>query len=278
MIRRALERKGPFGDLIRGDVLIPDGPPPRAAVLVVHGFKGFKDWGFFPHLRDRLACAGFATVAFNFSLNGIGDRPDELTELDAFGRNTLGRELDELCWMIEAVSDGDVLSFPPRALGLVGHSRGGALAILAAREEHRRVQALVTWAALARFDRWSEETRDEWRANGRVFVLDGRTGRHLPLDVTLLENFEANRDRLDVTAAAAAVRAPWLVLHGDDDLTVPRTEGECLVLASSHARLHRIARADHTFAVSHPFAGPTPQLRDATDATIHHLKAHLGRP
>ena len=32
---------------------------PRPAVVVLHGFKGFKDWGMFPPLADRLARAGF---------------------------------------------------------------------------------------------------------------------------------------------------------------------------------------------------------------------------
>ena len=27
----------------------------RPAVLVLHGFKGFKDWGMFPPLAERLA-------------------------------------------------------------------------------------------------------------------------------------------------------------------------------------------------------------------------------
>jgi len=30
-------------------------PVPVGAVLVVHGFKGFKDWGFFPYLCEAFA-------------------------------------------------------------------------------------------------------------------------------------------------------------------------------------------------------------------------------
>ena len=50
------------------------------AIRQPHGFKGFKDWGFFPHLADRLARAGLVAVSFNFSGSGVG--PDgETSEL-----------------------------------------------------------------------------------------------------------------------------------------------------------------------------------------------------
>ena len=55
------------GEIIRGDVRYAEGPAPRTAIIVVHGFKGYKDWGFFPHLCERLAIAGHAVVSFNFS-------------------------------------------------------------------------------------------------------------------------------------------------------------------------------------------------------------------
>ncbi|NIP96280.1 MAG: lipase family protein, partial [Akkermansiaceae bacterium] len=50
---------------------------------------------------------------------------------------TLSRELDELRWMLEQTAAGDLLPRSPDAVGLVGHSRGGAQAILAAAEDPR---------------------------------------------------------------------------------------------------------------------------------------------
>src|SRR5438477_11920153 len=37
---------------IRGDIDAP--PEARALVMVVHGFKGFKGWGFFPWVAETL--------------------------------------------------------------------------------------------------------------------------------------------------------------------------------------------------------------------------------
>src|ERR687894_562892 len=49
---------------------------PRPAVVIVHGFKGFKDWGMFPHLADRLGLAGFTAISLNMSGSGVDDSGD----------------------------------------------------------------------------------------------------------------------------------------------------------------------------------------------------------
>jgi len=137
------------------------------------------------------------------------------------------------------------------------------------------VAVLATWGAVARLDRWTEETRREWKASGRVYVLDTRTGVHLPLDVALLDDFEANRERLDVLAAARELEVPWLLVHGVEDLTVPVEEGRELARASGRARLVEVEDAGHTFEVDHPFEGPTPALDRALEVTVAHFLQHL---
>jgi pimeloyl-ACP methyl ester carboxylesterase len=274
VIHYTFERKTPAGLTIRGDVRTPDGPPPRSAVLIVHGFKGFKEWGFFPSLAERAAGAGHAAITFNFSGSGV-THFDEVTDLDAFASNTLTRELKELHLVFELIRDGELLPRKPRTVGLVGHSRGGGDAILHA-ASHAGVDALVTWAAVSTFGRWSEETRHEWRERGRVLVLNTRTGRQLPLDVTLLDDYEQNREQLDILLHASLVTAPWLIVHGDNDLTVDVEEARAIARAAHGARLLVIESAGHTFEISHPMGGGgSPQLEEALQATLRHLDAHL---
>src|SRR5687768_17465471 len=57
---------------------------PRPAVVVMHGFKGFKDWGMFPPLAERLAQAGFSAVSFNASGSGV-DESGEFVWPERFG-------------------------------------------------------------------------------------------------------------------------------------------------------------------------------------------------
>jgi len=259
------------GDLVRGDVRRGS---PTSAVVVVHGFKGFKDWGFFPHVADRLAEAGHTVVSFNFSRNGIGEDPMAFTELKKFGANTLSLELDELGLVLRSLRSGALPAPVPERIGLLGHSRGGGQAVLAASEDGR-VDALVTWAAVATFDRCTEEAKRKWRSDGRIWIENQRTGQQMPLDVTLLEDFERNRDRLEIRAAAARIRAPWLIVHGTADETVSPEDGESLLRAAPSAGALRVRGAGHTFEARHPFDGPPPELERAIEGTLAHFRQTL---
>ncbi|MDE2763890.1 MAG: alpha/beta hydrolase [Gemmatimonadota bacterium] len=265
----------PHGDTIRADIRRPARSDPRTAVLVAHGFKGFKDWGFFPYLCERLARDGHLVVSFNFSLNGTGASLVEFTDLEAFGRNTLSRELEDLRWMVDRTRAGEWSGGrPPAALGLLGHSRGGGGGIVAA-AEHTGVSALATWAAVATFHRWGEEHVRDWTTRGVTWIANARTGQRMPLYRTLWDDLRENAARLDVVAAAERVRVPWLVVHGEEDATVPVGEARRLAEAGPAAVLNVIAGSGHTFEAVHPLAGTTPGLEAAVEATLHHFRESL---
>ena len=275
MIERRFGIKLPDGETLHGDVRSPEGAPPPSAVVVAHGFKGFKDWGFFPYLCECLTRDGHTVVSFNFSLNGIGDDPETFTDLEAFGRNTLTREVGEIIRVIQEVREGGIVPVPPARVGLLGHSRGGGGAIVAARDD-ALVDALVTWAAVADFDRFSPEVKEEWRRDGRIYVENARTGQEMPLDLSLLEDYEANRERLDIEAAAGAITGvPWLIVHGEADRSVSVEDARRLAAANPSAALELIPGAGHTFEATHPFRRSTPALDRAIRATGHHLLRYL---
>ena len=75
-------------------------------LIFVHGFKGFKDWGFWPYSGNYFAGKGFFVLSFNFSHNGIGKNLTEFTEHDKFADNTFSLELEELNEIIDALLDG----------------------------------------------------------------------------------------------------------------------------------------------------------------------------
>src|SRR5436305_2044095 len=101
----------------------------RPAVVLCHGFMGFKDWGFFPYVADRLARAGLAVVSFNFSGAGVGDGSDTFEEPERFGHNTYTNELRDLDIVLDALTQG-AFGFQLSAYGLFGHSAGGGIAVL----------------------------------------------------------------------------------------------------------------------------------------------------
>lgn len=246
----------------------------RPAVVIVHGFKGFKDWGMFPPLADRLAQAGFTAVSLNLSGSGVDDR-GEFAWPERFGHNTFSAELADLATALDALAAGRLGTAPPTALGLLGHSRGGGVAVLQAARDSR-VRALVTWAAISMVERWPLSARDQWRAAGKLDVVNQRTGQVLPLYPDVLDDIEQNATgALDIGAAASRIDVAWLILHGSSDPTVALAEAERLSRAQPSARLLALEGAGHTFGAVHPWRGSTPELDIAFRETVGWFSRHL---
>jgi len=262
---------GALGPLLI-DVRTSDRRAPRPTVVVVHGFKGFKDWGMFPPLAERVARAGFTAVTVNLSGSGV-DEHGAFAYPERFGHNTFSAELDDLGRVLAALATGHLGLAPTLEVGLLGHSRGGAIAIHAAAADPR-VRALVTWAPLGSVARWVGRAA-EWRSRGRLDIENSRTGQVLPLYLDALDDLEQNPAIGDITGSAHRVHLPWLILHGTADDSVPVTEAQALAEAAPEARLILLEGAGHTFGAVHPFAGMTPDLAVAFDETVKWFGRHL---
>ncbi len=269
---------GADGGPLRGEVRTAEGGRDRPAVVICHGFKGFKDWGFFPHVALRLARSGITAVTFNFSGSGVGPEGEAFSEPERFSRSTPSGDGRDLAAVWDAAVTG-VLSTdvaPPTSVGVLGHSRGGAAAILhaASRDDCR---AIVTWAAISSYLRWGPRTLALWREHGSLDIVNSRTGEVLPLTLDYLEDLDRNGADLDPATAAGRVSAPWLLVHGGVDETVPVREGKLLLTHASTevARLEIIEAGSHTFGAQHPWGGWTPQLERAVDLTLDWFVRHL---
>jgi len=246
----------------------------RPAVVIVHGFKGFKDWGFFPPLAERLARAGFTAVSFNMSGSGV-DAAGQATLPERFSRNTYGAELADLAIVFNALADGRLGAAPPAAIGLVGHSRGGGIATLFTARD-RRVRALVTWAAIADVVRWHAPEREAWRARGHLDVVNTRTGQVIPLSTAVLDEIESRPESLDIERAAARIEVPWLIIHGAADDAVAVEDAVRLERASGRAstKLLTIPGGNHGFGAGHPWGPPADApIHQVIDATVEWLAA-----
>ena len=247
---------------------------PRPAVAILHGFKGFKDWGMFPPIAERLARASFTAVSFNFSGSGVDDAGD-FTLPERFAHNTFSAELSDTRLVLDALYRGELGVPPPTTTGLIGHSRGGGIAVLHSAQDVR-VRALVTWAAISTVERWGAEEREAWRMTGRTSILNARTGQMLPLYTDVLDDIERNASALHIQSAAAKLRIPWLIVHGQSDESVRLAEAQALIASSGGtARLLQVEAGGHTFGAAHPWRGSTPELEAVFDATLNWLAANL---
>lgn len=248
---------------------------PRPAVILVHGFKGFKDWGFWPPLAQRLARAGFSVVSFNMSGSGV-DAEGNATLGERFSHSTFSADLSDIATVVDALMKGELGLSPPSSLGLVGHSRGGGMSILHTARD-ARVKALVTWAATASTGRWGPETRKRWRAEGFLNVTNSRTGQVLPMFTDLLDDVEQHVDALDIMRAARDITVPWLIVHGCQDETVSFSDAEALLRASGRpaTALAAMDHTGHTFGAAHPWRS-APAAEAVFDRTVEFLAGTLG--
>jgi dienelactone hydrolase len=272
--------QNPSGDTIRGDIhLAGKGKGPFPVLIVCHGFKGFKDWGFFPYLCDRLADAGTAAVRFNFSHAGVGEDLLNFTELDKFAVNTVGKEMEDLRAVLDAVADKSLpesKNFDTGRIGILGHSRGAAATLLVGGRDPR-VKTLLTWAGISTTDRYSEAEKEVWRKSGEIVIHNSRTGQAMPIKGSVLEDLDAHREEYDITAAVKALKVPFLVIHGDEDETVPFYEASLLHDQTPRGlrSLQIVPGGGHTFGAVHPFAGTTEELDEAIRVTLEWVSSRL---
>ena len=244
---------GADGKLIIGDITFDQKNPNTPIVLFVHGFKGFKDWGAHNLVARYFAGNGYRYIKFNLSHSGVpASNPKDVTDLEAFASNTVSKELFDL---------NAVLDFIEKAYGaetkvnLIGHSRGGGLSIIEAAND-LRINKLITWSAISDFSSlWKKGQETEWKKNGKIFVTNARTKEQMPLNVTLLEDFQENAQALNIMDAAKRINIPWLIVQGDDDVNVPFENAQKLADANPNSRLAKIERANHVYGASQPYEG-----------------------
>jgi len=247
-------------------------------VIFCHGYKGFKDWGHWNLVAERFAEEGYDFLKFNFSHNGGTvkqpiDFPDEL----AFANNTYSKELEDIGHILQLVDDGIMKDQTPQhysRIHLIGHSRGGGMAVLAA-AHYQKFQSLTTWAAVADFGERFSFDLNNWKQNGVAHVKNSRTGQRLPHNFSFYQDYITHRDKLDILAAADRIKIPWLIAHGENDEAVEFENARRLYERSPNSRLTKLERTGHTFGGHHPWETsqlPNP-MSDLCDQTINFIKS-----
>jgi dipeptidyl aminopeptidase/acylaminoacyl peptidase len=245
-------------------------------LIFVHGFKGFKDWGFGPYLANYFAEHGYFVLTFNFSHNGTGNS-SEFTELDKFAENTFSLEISELSELIENYKAGFFGEISNKKIGVLGHSRGGAISILTS-SIRTDVNAVAVWSSVAKLDRYSERQKEKWRKTGVFEVQNQRTKQVMRLNVSLLDDIEKNKyDLLNIENSVRYLNKPLFIAHGEQDLAVPISEAEMLYSWSdkTNTEFYKIAATGHTFDMVHPFQGSNEKFEKLLSVTLEFFNNNL---
>jgi uncharacterized protein len=179
----------------------------------------------FPELMDRIANElGFAAMCFTF--RGCGDSPGDFS---------LQGWVDDL----RAAIDHMIAEAQPTGLWLVGSNTGGSLAMCVAADDPR-VRGCALLGPRADFDDWAAQPRkflDHCREVGSV---------RMPRFPTDFDEWTRELRRFrPVPAAQRFAPRPLLLLHGDDDESVPASDSRQLAESHGTAEMRVIDGAGH---------------------------------
>jgi putative redox protein len=206
-------------------------PPGRLpGVIVCHGFPvgpidARQSAGTFPQLVERIANEiGFAAMTFTF--RGCGDSEGSFSL--AGWASDLRAAIDELGRRVDL--DG---------LWLVAVSTGGTLAVCVAADDPR-VRGVALLSARADFDDLAAHPRRFLEHAREVGAIrDPRFPSHFDRWARELRQFRP------MEAVRKLGERPMLILHGDDDDTVPVVDARLFAEAHGSAELRILPGAGH---------------------------------
>ncbi len=248
------------GNPIRYDLYTPShfgGTLP--VVMFLHGFKGFKDWGAFPDAFYEMVRSGCAVLAFNFSRNGIDRNTDTFERLDLFEKETFSQDLLDVQTVINALHNRKITSnmseLETERIAIVGHSRGGHTAVVAA-ADFTEIDTLITWSAVADYEEhFTDQMKKDWEEKGYTEIVNSRTKQTMKIDRAVYDDLVKHRDQLIALNRVKKLTIPCCFIHGSLDETVPVDNTQRLFEACPSKEKERILinNADHTYGCSHPW-------------------------
>ena len=240
---------GGSGAQLAGVLHTPDEEQPRGSVLLAHCFTCSKDLQTMTRLAGGLEEAGYAVLRFDFT--GLGDSGGE------HATTSVSRDVRDLVAATTALIDR---GFGP--CGLLGHSMGGAAALLAAGRLHT-VRSVAVLGAPSTPSHITHLLGDSTPERDEVAVtIAGRS-------FTLARSFFDDLDRHDQDAAVADLGRPLLVLHPTEDRTVDIGEGERIFAQASQPKgFLPLVGADHLLTDRAQAAKALGLVRAWFDATL----------
>lgn len=256
--KKNIQIEGKHNKPILCDLFFQDDQKPKPVVIFCHGYKGFKDWGAWDKMAEVFAEKGYFFVKFNFSHNGTTpENPTEFLDIEAFGDNNYTIELDDLQSVIDWILLPDfqeAVQIDVSHINLIGHSRGGAIAIIKAANE-KRITRLVSLAAPTDLGGKFPTGKDleKWEKKGVQYIVNTRTKQQLPHHYQFYKNYKENKERLNVKNATKKLEIPHLIAHGSNDTTVSISCSGELFEWSPISKLLLVENANHVFEASHPW-------------------------
>lgn len=201
-------------------------------VVVIHGFTGHIEEAHIVAVSKGINAVGFATLRADMYGHGHSD--------GEFKKHTLFKWMTNALTVIDYARTLDFVT----DIYLCGHSQGGLLVMLAAAMKHDVVKGLIPLSPA-----WMiPEIARKGELLGEYFDPD-----HIPEklhgwhDLDLDGNYARVAQTIHVEEAIDRYRGPVLIVHGDEDETVPVEYGIRAAERYTNGKLVLIEGDDHCY-------------------------------
>ena len=209
----------------RLDTAFHPGTRDDALLILGHGVTGNKDRPLLVALAEGLAARGWSCLRISYSGNG-GSEGD-------FRDATITKESGDLRTILDVLPRGLKIAY-------AGHSMGGAVGLMTAAEDPR-IRVLVSLAGMVRTDDFLDREFGSVTPDHGCMWDDSAC----PLSRHFADDLRSIGDLFD---QAAAVAAPWLLIHGtDDDVVLIEDSRDAYDTAEEPKRLVELPGAGHSF-------------------------------
>ncbi len=233
-MRNKIHFENSRGDRLCAVLSNPSGKTEEPMVIMCHGFTTSKDGRTNTLLEEILNANNISTFRFDFFGHGESE--------GLFEEVTISEAVDDVQRAWKFLQD---LGY--KLFGLVGSSFGGIVSILAASDRDTfDVLALKSPVSdylgllIAKDNGFNIET---WKRAGSVLVT-GADEQSLRLNYSFYKDAEKIRGY----EAVKNIRIPTLIVHGDEDETVPLEQSKISASLMPNCRLEIIQGADHIYS------------------------------
>ena len=264
------------GEHLRIDVRLKEESGFVPLIVFSHGFKSYRNWGFIPYMCRQLTNAGAIVVNFDFGLNGIENDDDPLQyNTENLYYNTVSHETYDLQQVVNYVKTlPEVIERHNGLIHLIGHSRGGAVSVLAANKLNTNkelINSITMLNALATFDRFTVRQKAIWNKTGEISFKNKDTCQKLAISIKYLEDITRAHTDSRYHIALRALEIPVIIIQATEDLVVKPYESEFMAQIISGSKLYKIPKVGHDFGIGKNENKPTKEI----NAVIEIIKFHL---
>ncbi len=207
-MQRKVKIKNKQGLWLAGVVEAPSFQQEFPTVMLLHGFKGYKDEVYYTDLATRLLKEGVASIRFDAS--GFSDSEGSIEDDYRFSNYIDDTEI-VYSWLLKQ----DFVK--KNSIGVIGQSMGGGQSILfTSHHQELKVSCAISVPDVVGSKDALGLVQKEWQKNGYLVKMSSRYGKKIKIPYDYLVDVR----QYNFVEYAKKIQVPTLIVLGKKDTTV----------------------------------------------------------